>query len=151
MVSYGAQHNSITLPSDRLDDLSPFQDNALHARAIEELELAFRQLSQPVDLRVRLTRLLHSMPDGRLDAPTAARALGVSRRTLERRLAETGTGYRQLLDSELKMRASRLLKSGALSHAEIADRLGFTDPTSFSRASRRWFGAGQRGGDAPIS
>jgi AraC-like DNA-binding protein len=148
-VSYGEEHNSITLPSEDLDDLSPFQDKALHTRAIEELELALRRLSQPFDLRLRLTRLLHTMPDGRLDAGTAARALGVSRRTFERRLAETGSGYRQLLDGELKMRASRLLESGALSHAEIADRLGFTDPTSFSRASRRWFGAGRRSGEAP--
>jgi AraC-like DNA-binding protein len=51
----------------------------------------------------------------------------------------------------LKQRADRLLKSGPLSHAEIADRLGFTDPTSFSRSSRRWFGADRRGGDAMSS
>jgi AraC-like DNA-binding protein len=142
-VSYGGEHNSIALPSDGLDDLSPLQDKTLHARAIEELELALNRLSQPLDLRVRLGRLLQTMPDGRLDAATAARALGVSRRTFERRLAETGAGYRQLLDVKLKIRASRLLQSGALSHAEIAERLGFTDPTSFSRASRRWFGAGR--------
>jgi AraC-like DNA-binding protein len=142
-VSYGAEHNGIALPADGLDDLSPLQDKTLHARAIEELEVALKRLSRPHDLRVRLGRLLQTMPDGRLDAGTAARALGVSRRTFERRLAETGSGYRQLLDDELKGRASRLLRSGALSHAEIADRLGFTDPTSFSRASRRWFGSGQ--------
>jgi AraC-like DNA-binding protein len=145
-VSYGAEHNSIAFPSDGLDEMSPLQDKALHARAIEELELALKRLSQPLDLRVRLGRLLQTMPDGRLDAGSAARALGVSRRTFERRLAETGSGYRQLLDSELKDRASRLLQSGALSHAEIADRLGFTDPTSFSRASRRWFGSSQSHG-----
>jgi AraC-like DNA-binding protein len=142
-VSYGETSNSFTLPSGGLDELSPFQDRPLHARAIEELEIALRRLSQPLDLRVRLSRLLETMPDGRLDAGTAARALGVSRRTFERRLAETGSGYRQLLDGELRDRASRLLQAGALSHAEIADRLGFTDPTSFSRASRRWFGAGR--------
>jgi AraC-like DNA-binding protein len=145
-VSYGAEHNSIALPSEGLDDLSPLQDKTLHARAIEELEVALKRLSQPFDLRVRLGRLLQTMPDGRLDAGSAARALGVSRRTFERRLAETGSGYRQLLDSELKNRASRLLQTGALSHAEIADRLGFTDPTSFSRASRRWFGPTQSHG-----
>jgi AraC-like DNA-binding protein len=145
-VSYGAEHNSIALPSAGLDSMSPFQDKALYARAIEELDLALRRLSQPLDLQVRLGRLLHTMPDGRPDAATAARALGVSRRTLERRLAEAGSGYRQLLDAELKTRASRLLESGAMSHAEIADRLGFADPSSFSRASRRWFGAVPRGG-----
>jgi AraC-like DNA-binding protein len=144
-VSYGEERNSITLPSDGVDEPSPLQDKTLHARAIEELGLALRRLSNPLDLPIRLSRLLHTMPDGRLDAGTAARALGVSRRTFERRLAEAGSGYRQLLDTELKMRAARLLETGALSHAEIADRLGFADPTSFSRASRRWFGTGHSG------
>lgn len=143
VVSYGAEVCSVTFPAIGHEDLSPLQDKALHARAIEELEVELQRLAQPLDLRVRLHRLLHTMPDGRLSVATAARALGVSRRTLERRLAATGSGYRQVLDDELKQRAGRLMKSGALSHAEIADRLGFKDPTSLSRASRRWFGAGR--------
>ena len=148
-VSYGESHNSITFKSDGLDELSPHQDKMLHARAIEELELALRRLSQPLDVRLRLGRLQAGTTlDGRLDAETAARALGVSRRTFERRLAEAGSGYRQLLERELKHRASRLLQLGTLSHAEIADRLGFADPSSFSRASRRWFGPGRRDGEA---
>jgi AraC-like DNA-binding protein len=143
VVSYGAESNSVALSSAGHDELSPLQDEALHKRAIEELEVELQRLSQPLDLRVRLGRLLHTMPEGRLSVATAARALGVSRRTLERRLAATGSGYRQVLDDELRQRAGRLMKSGALSHAEIADRLGFKDPTSLSRASRRWFGAGR--------
>jgi AraC-like DNA-binding protein len=148
VVSYGADKSSVALPSTGDDDLSPLQDAALHARAIEELEVELQRLSQPLDLRVRLGRLLHTMPEGRLSAAGAARALGVSQRTLERRLAATGSGYRQILDNELRQRAGRLLKSGGLSHAEIAERLGFKDPSSLSRASRRWFGAGWRGGEA---
>jgi AraC-like DNA-binding protein len=142
VVNYGAEGDSVTLPSAGLDELSPLQDKALHTRAIEELKVELQRLSQPLELRVRLGRLLHTMPDGRLSVATAARALGVSRRTLERRLAATGSGYRQVLDDELKERAGRLMESGALSQAEIADRLGFKDPTSLSRAFRRWFGAG---------
>ena len=68
-----------------------------------------------------------------------ARTLGVSRRTLARRLAETDTSFRMLLDAEIKARASRLLFSGTLSRPEMAEQLGYRDPTSFSRACRRWF------------
>jgi AraC-like DNA-binding protein len=83
---------------------------------------------------------LQTMPVGRLDSPSVARALGVSRRTLARRLAETDTSFRTLLDAEIKARASRLLSSQTLSRPEMAEQLGYRDPTSFSRACRRWFG-----------
>jgi AraC-like DNA-binding protein len=69
--------------------------------------------------------------------------MGVSRRTLVRRLADAGVGYRRLADDELRRRAERLLRSGALSHAEIAIELGYSEPTSFSRACRRWFRGGR--------
>lgn len=54
-------------------------------------------------------------------------------------MAEAGVGHGRLADAELRGRAERLLQSGALSHARIAEELGYTDPTSFSRACRRWF------------
>jgi AraC-like DNA-binding protein len=65
--------------------------------------------------------------------------MGLSQRTLVRRLAGSGVSFRGLVDAELKDRARRLLGGGALSRIEIADRLGFADGTGFSRACRRWF------------
>jgi AraC-like DNA-binding protein len=140
-VSYGADHCSFAMRSDHFDEPSPFSDPTLHARAVEEMDRALQRLSKPLEMRGQVDRLLHTMPGTRLDAATAARALGVSRRTLTRRLGEAGVGFRELLDGELRLRARRLLDSGGLSHAEIADRLGYADPTSLSRACRRWFGA----------
>jgi AraC-like DNA-binding protein len=139
-VAYGAEVACIVLPAAELANASPFADPSLYARAVEELEAALRRLSEPFDLKARMERLLATMPPGRLDSLSAARALGVSRRTLVRRLAEAGVGYRDLLDQELRRRARRLLDAGELSHAEIAERLGYAEATSFSRACRRWFG-----------
>lgn len=140
-ITYGADHCRFAMPSDHFDEPSPLSDPTLHARTVEELDRALQRLSRPIELRGQVDRLLHTMPGTRLDAATAARALGVSRRTLTRRLGEAGVGFRELLDGELRLRARRLLDSRALSHAEIADRLGYADPTSLSRACRRWFGA----------
>jgi AraC-like DNA-binding protein len=140
-VTYGADHCSFAMPADQFDEPSPYSDPTLHARAVEELDRALLRLSRPLEMRGQVDRLLHTMPGTRLDAATAARALGISRRTLTRRLAEAGVGFRELLDGELRLRARRLLDSGGLSHAEIADRLGYADATSLSRACRRWFGA----------
>jgi AraC-like DNA-binding protein len=138
-VSYGAPSTSFALPTAHLDAPSPYTDPGLHARTIDELERARKQRSGASDLRSRLERLLATNPSGRLDAEAAARALGVSSRTLARRLADAGSSYRGLSDRELRARAKRLLAAGDFSQAEIAERLGYADPTSFSRARRRWF------------
>lgn len=138
-VSYDAPLNRVVLPKDWMGIPSTAADSALYRNALSELQGALARLDDPVDLRAQVERLLQTMPDGRLGADDVARALGVSRRTLTRRLHDAGTQFRDLLDGELKVRATNLLRHAKLSRDEIAERLGYRDPTSFSRACRRWF------------
>lgn len=145
-ATYGAPRNEVRFPTAWLTLESPFADAALFDAAVGQLQIAARRLTAPVGLRGRVERLLSTLPAGRLTADETARLMGVSRRTLVRRLAQAGVGYRQLVDAELRGRAERLLHSGALSHARIAEELGYTDPTSFSRACHRWF---RNGSPAP--
>lgn len=140
-VVYEAPVNSVRVPAAWLEVASPFADPALHAAAVAELQAALKRVSEPVGLRGRVERLLRTLPAGRLTAEETARLMGVSRRTLVRKLAETGVGYRELLDAELRTRAMRMLRDSSLSQARIAEALGYADPTSFSRSCRRWFGA----------
>ena len=140
-VVYDAPVNSVRVPASWLEVASPFADPALHAAAVAELQAAFKRVSEPVGLRGRVERLLRTLPAGRLTAEETARLMGVSRRTLVRKLAETGVGYRELLDAELRTRATRMLRDSSMTQAQIAEALGYADPTSFSRSSRRWFGA----------
>lgn len=142
-VVYDAPRNGIRFPAAWLRIGSPFADPALFNAAVAELRAASRKMSAPIGLRGRVERLLSTLPAGRLTADETARLMGVSRRTLVRRLAAAGAGYRQLADAELRGRAERLLRDSSLSHARIAEALGYTDPTSFSRACRRWFRSGQ--------
>ena len=140
-VKFQARINCIAIPRDWRDLVPAHVDPSLYRHAVAELEEVLARLEAPTNLRAQIERLLRTMPVGRLDAPSVARALGVSRRTLARRLAETGTSFRELLDTELKARAWRLLSSQNLSRPEMAEQLGYRDPTSFSRACRRWFGS----------
>ena len=144
-VAYGAPRNAIRFPTAWLALQSPLADATLYGVALEALQAAKARLIAPDGLRGRVERLLKSAPAGRLTADEAARLTGVSRRTLVRRLSDAGTGYRELADAELRARAERLLRAGDLSHTQIAEALGYTDPSSFSRACRRWF----RGPPAP--
>ena len=76
--------------------------------------------------------------------PSAAAALGISPRSLQRHLKASGIIYSDLL-SEVRYEIARsLLVSTALDIAEIAVTLGYNDPSSFSRAFARWSGASPR-------
>ena len=138
-IGFGAAANAVVIPEAWTKIPSAFADATLFRGAVNELQSALERLESPHDMRARVERLLHTMPDGRLDAADVAKALGVSGRTLTRRLGEAGTQFRDLLDSELKARAAALIASG-MNRADMAERLGYRDPTSFSRACRRWFG-----------
>jgi AraC-like DNA-binding protein len=70
-----------------------------------------------------------------------AKALGLSSRTLQRRLTDAGRDFGAVLDDVRRARAETLLADGKQNLAEIAYKLGYSDPSAFTRASIRWFGA----------
>ena len=69
-----------------------------------------------------------------------ARALGLSTRTLKRRLAAEGTDFTPLLDEQRRHRALLLLRSADLSVEAVAEQVGYSDVANFTRAFRRWSG-----------
>ena len=69
-----------------------------------------------------------------------ASKLGITRRSLQRRLRDHGTTFTQLLDQQLLDHSNRLLAGRSSSITEIALRLGYSDPAHFSRAYKRWTG-----------
>jgi AraC-like DNA-binding protein len=69
-----------------------------------------------------------------------ARELAMSPRTLQRKLAGEGASYQELLDAARREAAVRLLAQPALSAAEVAYMVGYSEPAPFHRAFKRWFG-----------
>ncbi|MBL9056932.1 MAG: helix-turn-helix transcriptional regulator, partial [Rhodobacteraceae bacterium] len=69
-----------------------------------------------------------------------ARELGLSERTLQRRITEQGASYRGLLDEARQELGRHLLADGQNGIDEIAFLLGFQDTSSFYRAFRSWEG-----------
>ena len=139
-VSYGAKVAHFGLPLEELSQPTASPDPVLYSQLLSELERAAIRTREPANLRLQVERMLATMPRGRLSAETVARALGLSRRTLVRRLAEAGANFRDLLDREMQARARSWLETGERAHEKIAEHLGYADATSFSRACRRWFG-----------
>jgi AraC-like DNA-binding protein len=69
-----------------------------------------------------------------------AEALHVTPRTLQRKLHLEGTTYRALSDAVKQELAEHLLANPSLAIADIAFKLGYSEPTSFQRAFRQWTG-----------
>ncbi|MFI8619042.1 AraC family transcriptional regulator ligand-binding domain-containing protein [Acidovorax sp. NPDC077693] len=90
--------------------------------------------------RVR-SALLEALPAGGLSMQAVCRKLGVSSRTLQRRLQEEGTSFQQTLDNLRNALAHHYLQNSLMSGAEIAFLLGFEDPNSFIRSFQAWNGS----------
>ncbi len=76
--------------------------------------------------------------------PTAeetAEQLGLSLRTLHRRLAADGLSYKQILDNMRRTVAIEFLKNTHLQIEQVAERVGFSDAASFRKAFRKWTGS----------
>ena len=79
--------------------------------------------------------------DARIDREGIARRLGMSGKTLARRLAAEQCGFRELVESARRTLAHRLVVEDGMPLGEVASRVGFADQAAFGKAFRRWFGA----------
>lgn len=98
-----------------------------------------RALSDPYVGKVRKAVVeLLDKEDSRLESVVSR--LGVARRSLQRELQQRGTSHKEILDDVRRERALHLLEVPGLTVTEVAYRLGFSEPSAFFRAFRRWTG-----------
>jgi AraC-like DNA-binding protein len=107
-----------------------------HARAVlAELPVAND------DLIARLQQfVVGALPNDGAGLSAAARALGMSVRTLQRRLREHDIVYARLVDEVRRRLSDKYLADASLSLGEIAYLLGYSESSAFNRAYRRWNG-----------
>ncbi len=84
--------------------------------------------------------LLEALPAGEVTMPALSRRLGLSTRTLQRRLGEEGTAFQKVVTETRENLAVHYLQCSHLSAAEISYLLGYQDQNSFYRAFRGWTG-----------
>jgi AraC-like DNA-binding protein len=101
------------------------------------------QLTRPGDTGIESAvraRLRGALSQGQATPARVATLLGVSERTLQRRLAEGGHSFSEVLEGFRRDESARLLCDPKLALTEVATRLGYAEQTSFTRAFRRWTG-----------
>jgi AraC-like DNA-binding protein len=139
-VQYGAGQNSITWA--RSDIMEPLVtgDPALARVNDEQTQLYLDSFLDRSVSRDVVDRIIERLPDGPPSQQQIADSLHISNRTLQRRLREEGTSFMDLLrDTRLQL-ARRYLRQPSRSVVETAYMLGFSEPSTFSRAFKRWTG-----------
>jgi AraC-like DNA-binding protein len=138
VLEFDRPDNGLAIPRSIADTPLASADPALMQAIDAQAEqlLSARSVAHEFLDRVRdgMARSLH---EGTPALPDVAELLAMTARTLQRRLAEHDTSFRELLD-ELRLELHERLVAQGLSAQEIAFRLGYADMGSFRRAQRRW-------------
>ncbi|HVV88449.1 MAG TPA: AraC family transcriptional regulator [Kofleriaceae bacterium] len=139
-VVFGADHTRLSFPRAALEAALASSDPTLLAiltRAADELT---RGLATDPTIAARVKRVLHELlRSGDADLDIVAKRLGLTGRSLQRRLKDEATSFADLRDVVRRELARRYLDEG-LAIAEISFLLGFSEPSAFFRAYRRWTG-----------
>jgi AraC-like DNA-binding protein len=103
--------------------------------------LASLAQAQPPTITARVQAMVAVMlPKGPPHRDDVAAHMMMSERTLQRRLAEEGTSFTTLVDDTRRELARQSLSTGELSLKMLSFQLGFSEPSAFYRACKRWFG-----------
>ncbi|HEY5147287.1 MAG TPA: AraC family transcriptional regulator [Polyangiaceae bacterium] len=138
---FGQRRNALEFDRALLDRPQMHQHPALYSMLRAEAERALERVTEGARPADELKRYLLARPPARIpDIATAARDLGISERSLRRRLAADDTSYRTLVRATLEASAGHMLRDPTRSIQETARALGFSDAGAFHRAFKRWTG-----------
>ena len=138
-LRFNAEHYALIFSRADLEAPLPMANEELaqlHDRFAGEYLARFSDSRVSHMARQVLCRLL---PQGEPKREAVASALHLSERTLQRRLQEEGSSFQQLLDDSRRELALQYLIQPERSLLEVAYLLGFSDPSNFFRAFRRWY------------
>jgi AraC-like DNA-binding protein len=137
--------NALELPRALLERPTPNDDPALSRVVLRHAEALLAARPAPVERTAdRVRRLLTTaLAEGERESALGAIAakLHMSERSLQRRLAEDAVRFDALVDEVRREMAARYLADRKVAIAEIAYLLGYSEPSAFHRAFKRWTGS----------
>lgn len=137
-VVFEQEHLTLQLPSELLDVPCSSADAKVFlaaSQACQKMESEIQQGGFVQRVRHALLDRLTANPD----VTELASSLGISARTLVRRLAEVGMTYSDIKDDLRRTHAAWYLQHTELPVETIASQLGYADPTSFGRKFKGWY------------
>jgi AraC-like DNA-binding protein len=142
-VRFNAAADTMVLPTESLSLPILTSDKYLLEilkSACDEVLAKRGEISSTLRAKVE-NEIVQLLPHGKAQVEKVAGNLGMSTRTLARRLSEEGTSYAAILNELRRDLSARYLKDPALSLNQIAWLLGYSMVTSLNHAFRRWTGS----------
>ncbi len=140
ILVFDASRHAIVFPADRLDLPTRRPDPVLHDLLVQSIDEQMMKLSTEMRVTPQVRAILREGIATNGSAEFVSERMGVSPRTLCRRLTSEGTSFQKLLDEVRCGLALRHLIGERMSVSQTAQRLGYSEANSFHRAFRRWFG-----------
>lgn len=138
---YGAPETRLVMRRDLLEQPLPRTDPSLFQYLERHAQAVLDQLPQSTDLAGRVRRIvIDSLRGGEPTPARIAKSLGVSERTLQRRLQGEGTTFARIVDGARRELSEHYLTDPNVAAFEVAFLLGYSEPSAFHRAFRRWTG-----------
>jgi AraC-like DNA-binding protein len=137
---FDAECYGVSLPAAALTTPLPLADPGLSRFLVAHLEERAASRGPPSLLQDVADAISRELPSGPPSVKRVAARLGLSPRTLQRRLAEADTRFQALVSMTRQTLARRLLLETNHSLPEIGFLLGFSEASAFHRAFRRAFG-----------
>ncbi len=138
-VNFGAEGCWLGFPAELLDIRLAGVNTGLRVAGERYIRTVLRR--HPLDISLQVKDLIQcQLGTSNCSLPLIAQQLAISGATLQRRLAEQGTCFEDIIDTVRQQRAKELLSVVTLSTQRIAECLGYSSQTSLTRACRRWFG-----------
>lgn len=139
-VVFSADASEIHFDQKLLEDRPPLTNPVTLAMLRESCEALIGRIDDNTSVAGRVTELIMERPDKFPSMETVANLMGMTPRTLRRRLADEGTSFSQVFDRVRRDLAEKYLSGSGFTVEDIADLLGFTDASNFRSSFRRWTG-----------
>lgn len=141
-VEHRRANDALVVDSTVLLRVVPSHDDRLCEALDREVQARLTELPRRESVVRRTEALLRSelMASGAPTVHRVAAGLGMPPRTLSRRLRSEGATFQSLLDSLRLDLADRFLSEDGMTVTEVAHALGYSDPSAFNKAFRRWTG-----------
>jgi AraC-like DNA-binding protein len=141
-VEFGADTDEIALNSNARELPVIHADHHLNDLLLKYCEVALADRGAGISqLRTRVENAISSvLPHGRVLVEDVARSLGMSKRTLARKLSDEGLNYSEILEHLRRDLAVRYLNDRKMHVSKIAWLLGFSEVSAFTHAFKRWTG-----------
>jgi len=141
-VAYDQPYNTLTFSARHLDAPLIRSESELNVfLGLAPYYLVIEPYAATLSITHRIGEILGD--DFRQEMPSFEQLtdlLGMSARTLRRRLEKEGTSYQRIKDNARRDVAISMLSRYRLTVSEVAEKVGFSDPSAFHRSFKKWTG-----------